>query len=73
MVFAFTQTLKNMKANQITIPLVKEIFGDDNLETFVFKNDLFEFCAMKPIDVTIIVAYMRYEIKILFNHSLIFP
>lgn len=62
LITAFTHNLFIMKTNQITIPLEKEMFGEDKGQCYVFKNDLLDFCALKPLDVTCIVAYMRYNL-----------
>ena len=58
---AFTQTLESMDTSQIMIPIGEEIFGDQNLVSYVFKNDMFDFCKMQPMDVTCIIAYMRCD------------
>lgn len=59
MIRAFTHTLETMKEKERTIPIEKEMFGEDNIEIYVFRNELLHFCSMEPIDVTSIVAYTR--------------
>ena len=51
--------LTTTETDQIRIPIEKEMFGDDTTECYVFKQDLVDFCEMKPLDVTCIKAYMR--------------
>ena len=48
-----------MDADQIRIPVEKEMFGDNTTECYVFKQDLVDLCEMQPLDVTCIKAYMR--------------
>ncbi|KAM7524682.1 hypothetical protein LguiA_014584 [Lonicera macranthoides] len=57
---AFALTLQTMKIIEIMIPMEKEIFGEENVECYVFKNNLLEFCAMKSLDATCIATYMRH-------------
>lgn len=55
----FTSTLRNLNIDGISIPMHFEMFGEENTECFVFKKDLLELCAMEPVDITCVVAYMR--------------
>ena len=48
-----------MEADQIIIPIEKEMFGDNTTECYVFKQDLVDLCEMQPLDVTCIKADMR--------------